>query len=370
MCRLSYLYQTSRFQWPRLVEVAGTKTNWLLYGANGYTGALTAREAKRRGMTPVLAGRNRAEVEALARELGFEARVFGLDDVNAVAGNLKDIAVVLHCAGPFSATARPMLEACARAGAHYLDITGEIDVFEYVHQHDAKWKQAGIIAMPGVGFDVVPTDCLAAMLKRELPDATHLRLAFKGLGAKLSPGTSKTMVEGLGEGTKMRRDGKIVAVPFTTAKIPFEREPEFAVSIPWGDVSTAYYSTGIPNIEVYIGGPEKDLKRMNMPGPMRALVGLGFVKSLAKWWIGKSVKGPSDEERAAGASYVYGEATNAAGKKVAMRMKTPEGYTLTVDSSLEAVKRVLAGGIAPGALTPSMAFGADLVKELRNVRMM
>jgi short subunit dehydrogenase-like uncharacterized protein len=345
-------------------SATSSRSKWLLYGANGYTGKLTAHEAKRRGMTPVLAGRNRAEIETLAAELGFEARAFALDDPSTIAENLKDIALVLHCAGPFSATARPMLEACARASARYLDITGEIAVFEYVHQNDAKWKQAGIIAMPGVGFDVVPTDCLAAMLKRALPDATHLRLAFKASEAKFSPGTSKTMVEGLHEGTKARRDGKIVPIPFTTAMIPFVERPEYAVAIPWGDVSTAYYSTGIPNIEVYLGGREQDLKRMNLAKPFRWLMSLGFVQSLAKSWIGKNIKGPSDSERAAGASFLWGEATNAAGQKVAMRLRTPEGYTLTVDSSLAAVDRVLKGGIPPGALTPSMAFGADFVLGL------
>ena len=167
--------------------------NWMIYGANGYTGRLCAIEAVRRGLRPVLGGRNADALAMLGKQLRLETRVFSLDDPRVVADNLGGIAVMLHCAGPFSATSVPMLSACEHAHCHYLDITGEIDVFEYVHHRDAHWKRANIAAIPGVGFDVVPSDCLAAMLKRELPDATHLRLAFRSKG-KMSPGTAKTVV--------------------------------------------------------------------------------------------------------------------------------------------------------------------------------
>lgn len=340
---------------------------WMIYGANGYTGKLTAREAKRRGMRPILAGRNGPGVEALARELGFESRAFDLADPGVVAENLKEVSVVLHCAGPFSATSAPMLAGCARGGCHYLDITGEIDVFEYAHQRDAEWKRAGIITMPGVGFDVVPSDCLAAMLKRELPDATHLRLAFKGINAKFSPGTTRTAIEGLPHGARVRKNGKIVPAPFRTEMIPFEDQAEPAALLPWGDVSTAFYSTGIPNIEVFLGGTEREVNRMNLSAPIRWVLGLGPVQSIIKAIAKSRIRGPSEGERKAGSMLLWGEAVNDAGKRVSMRMKTTEGYNFTVDSSLAAVERVLAGGIPAGALTPSMAFGADFVLHLAGV---
>lgn len=105
-------------------------SNWLIYGANGYTGELIAREAVRQGLKPTLAGRNKAKVEALAQELGLDYKAFGLDNVNAISEQLQGFKLVMHCAGPFSATSKPMMEACIKAGAHYLDITGEIAVFE------------------------------------------------------------------------------------------------------------------------------------------------------------------------------------------------------------------------------------------------
>jgi short subunit dehydrogenase-like uncharacterized protein len=225
---------------------------YLIYGANGYTGELIAREAVRRGQRPVVAGRNGEAVRGLASELGLEHRVFSLDDPRAVDERLKGMTAVLHCAGPFVHTFRPIADACLRAKANYLDVTGEVDVFERLAARDAEARAAGVMLLPGVGFDVVPTDCLAAHLKRRLPSATRLLLAFHSVGG-LSRGTATTMIENLHRGGLIRRNGVLTPVPaaWRTRKVDFGRGPRTVVSIPWGDVSTAYRSTGIPNIEVY-----------------------------------------------------------------------------------------------------------------------
>jgi short subunit dehydrogenase-like uncharacterized protein len=345
---------------------------WMIYGANGYTGRLVARLSKQRGLEPVLAGRRRDAVEALARELSMESRVFDLADAGDVARALDGVTAVLHCAGPFSATSTPMLQGCLRAGAHYLDITGEIDVFESIHARGAELRGAGIVAMPGVGFDVVPSDCLAAMLKRELPTATHLKLALLWLPAKLSPGTTKTMFEGIPHGGRIRRDGRIVAVPpaWKVEHIAFTADiASSAVTIPWGDVSTAYYSTGIPNIEVFAGVPAKQIAKMKVSRPIRWLMGLAPVQAFAKAQIARRVKGPSEQERARGEAYLYGEVRDGAGKSAVLRLRTPEGYTLTADAAIAATLRVVQDGLVPGAYTPSMAFGPDFVLSLEGTRL-
>lgn len=342
----------------------------MIYGANGYTGMLAARLARTRNLNPVLAGRNAAVIEPLARELGFESRIFDLGDPAMIAKQLAGIKAVLHCAGPFSATAKPMLAGCVLARTHYLDITGEIAVFEDVHARSAQFREAGIVVMPGVGFDVVPTDCLAAMMKRELPTATYLKLAFKSRYGKLSPGTSKTMLEGLPEGGKVRMDGRIVTVPAAhrMQNIPFTSDlSSMAVTIPWGDVSTAFYSTGIPNIEVFLGASEKQIKQMQMFGWMRWLASRKIVQAFIKAQIAKRVKGPDAAQRARDEMYVYGEVCDDMGRKVALRLRTPEGYSLTADSGICASMKVLEGTLAPGAYTPSMAFGADYVLGLEGV---
>ncbi len=102
----------------------------LIYGANGYTGALVASRAVERGLRPTLAGRSAEGVSAVAGRLGLPWRAVSLGDERGLDAALQGHAAVIHCAGPFEQTSRPMASACLRGGVHYLDITGEIAVFE------------------------------------------------------------------------------------------------------------------------------------------------------------------------------------------------------------------------------------------------
>jgi short subunit dehydrogenase-like uncharacterized protein len=338
---------------------------WMVYGANGYTGELIAREAARRSLRPILAGRSPAKISQLANALGLEARVFDLGDVAQTAAALEGVSLVLHCAGPFSATSAPMIAACLRAHAHYLDITGEISVFEHAMAQDAMARAAGIVVCPGVGFDVIPTDCLAATLKAALPDATHLALGFDSRSG-FSPGTAKTSVEGLAQGGKIRRDGKIVAVPLAdkTRRIDFGDGEKLAMTIPWGDVSTAFHTTGIPNIEVYIPGSPAMVTRARRANYFRWLLGLGAVQSYLKRRIDKTVKGPGQETRDARPTYVWGEVTNGRGQTKTARIKTANGYNLTVTGSLAVVDHLMQNPVQGGAYTPARLVGPELVTRL------
>jgi len=338
---------------------------WMIYGANGYTGELIARDAVRRGLRPVLAGRSRDKVEALARELGLEARVFGLDDPARLLAQIKGHGLILHCAGPFSATAAPMIEACLRAGAHYLDITGEIAVFEHAQSLNERARAAGSVICPGVGFDVVPTDCVAAALKDALPDATHLALGFDSRSS-FSPGTAKTSIEGLAQGGKVRRDGKIVSVPlaYRVRRIDFGAGEKLAMTIPWGDVSTAWHTTGIANIEVFIPGSAGMIRGARLANWIRPLLGLSFVQRLLKSRIGKTVTGPDQAKRADQGTYVWGEARNARGESKVARVHTANVYSLTIDAALAVVGYLLQTRPPGGAYTPARLLGADLVTHL------
>ena len=183
----------------------------MIYGANGYVGEHVARTAGSLGVKAIVAGRDAAKLHRIASETGLERRAFGLDDPAAIDRALNKVAVVLNCAGPFKYTAEPLVEACLRSGAHYLDITGEIPVLEAIQARDAQAKARGVMLLPGVGFDVVPTDCLALHLKQRLPTATRLRLAFQSVGpAGLAPGTQRTAIEQLNYGDRVRRNGKLV----------------------------------------------------------------------------------------------------------------------------------------------------------------
>lgn len=339
--------------------------SWLLYGANGYTGALIAREARRRGLSPILAGRSAEPVQALAAELGLEARVFGLDDARRLAAGVRDVALVLNCAGPFSATAAPMIEACLAAGAHYLDITGEIDVLERAQALDARARAAGIVLCPGVGFDVIPTDCVAAALKQALPDATRLALGFDSRSG-MSPGTAKTSIEGLAAGGRVRRDGRIVRVPLAwqVRRIDFGDGAKLAMTIPWGDVATAFHSTGIGDVRVFMAAPPRLIARARRANLVRPLLGMRWVQRALKARVGRSVAGPSQAQRDTLPTWVWGEATNAHGERRTARIRTANGYRLTIDGALHVVDHVLAERPAAGAWTPSRLLGAGLVGRL------
>lgn len=339
--------------------------DWLLYGANGYTGELIAREAVRRGLRPILAGRSKQKIKRLAAELNCPSAVYELDDHTSLVSSLQNVAAVLHCAGPFTATARSMMQACLASHVHYLDITGEIAVFELAHGVHEKAQRSGIVLCPGVGFDVVPTDCLALKLKQALPDATHLALGFDSR-AGLSKGTAKTMVESIGEGSRVRREGRIVEVPLAsqTRRVDFGNSERLAVGIPWGDVSTAYYSTGIGNIEVLTASSTKAVARMRRANLLRPLLRKRWVRGLIKFGIEQRLRPPSTAQRDNNPSFVWGEVRNDAGRIVTGRVVTANGYALTVASSLAIMTEVLSGRHPPGYATPSMLVGADFVSTL------
>ncbi len=342
--------------------------NFLIYGANGFTGALIAHEAVRRGLRPVLAGRNESSVAALAKELGLEPRAFGLDDASALLRGIGDVAVVLNCAGPFVRTAHAIADACLKSRVHYLDITGEEAVFAALADRDAEARAAGVMLLPGVGFDVVPSDCLAAHLKRRLPSATRLTLALQ-VGTRMSRGTANTVIDSLSDGGMVRQAGVLMRVPaaWKTKRIDFGDGPVAAMTIPWGDVVTAFHSTGIPNIEVYMAAPWST----RIAARLSRHLGWFLRSSAFTGWLRRRVQagppGPSEQERRQGQSLLWGEVSDDAGRTAVSRLRGPEGYDFTVLTALAVVERVLVGAVPTGFQTPSLAYGADFVAELAGV---
>jgi short subunit dehydrogenase-like uncharacterized protein len=337
--------------------------NFLIYGANGYTGELIVRYAAERGMKPILAGRNARKVESLAKKHELDFRVFALDETEQLDAALREVEFVLHCAGPFSLTSKPMVEACLRTERHYLDITGEIAVFEQMAALDKQAREAGVMVMSGVGFDVVPSDCLARHLKDRLPAATHLTLAFYGLG-RISHGTQATMTMNVGKGGAVRRDGKISEVPaaWKTREIDFGEVKKLGVTIPWGDVATAFYSTGIPNIEVYTIVPPPQLTLLKLSRYLGWLLATKPLQNYLQAQIPEG--GPSDEERQNGKTYLWGEARDGQGNRVEARQQGLEGYTLTALAALKIAEKILAGNFCSGYQTPAKCYGADLILEI------
>ncbi len=343
---------------------------WMIYGANGYTGRLITEQAYKQGLRPILAGRNAASVEALAAETGFDSLVFDLDDSASLNKALEGISIVLHCAGPFSATSQPMIEACLLQRCHYLDITGEISVFANAHRQSDEARRADIVLMPGVGFDVVPTDCLAAALVDALPAATSLVLALEFDG-QMSPGTAKTSIEGLAGGGCVREDGKLKWVPLAwkTREIPFRHTSRLAVTIPWGDVFTAYVSTGIPNIEVYMSSPPSGILQMKRLRMLKPLLAMQWVQNMMKRRVEKSITGPEFGARQNSQMQLFGEVSSADGRSISATMVTPNGYDVTVTASIGIVEYLLKHDVEGGFYTPSLLMGSDYASSLAGVDM-
>lgn len=343
-------------------------STFLIYGATGYVGEATARLAVKTGQRPILAGRDALKLGSLAAELGLEYRAFDLSDPRKIDPAFDGVTVLLHCAGPFIHTYAPMLEACLRAGVHYLDLTGELQVYQAIAARDAQAKARGVMLLPGVGFDVVPSDCLALHLKRRLPSATRLTLAFRGAGpAGLPPGTQRTAIENLAAGIFVRRDGRLetAAEAAKTRQVDFGKGPVLVSRLTWGDVFTAYYSTGIPNIEVYARLPEALRRQMAMVARLRPLFKPAWVRNLMKRGV---TPGATPAEQALSSAHVWGEVRDDQGRVASARMHGPEpGLVWTARTALAVVGKVLAGQAPSGYQTPAMAFGPDFALECEGV---
>jgi len=353
------------------------KNKVLLYGANGYSGELIARYAAGYGLYPTLAGRREAAVKPLADRLQLPYKVLNLDDTYALKESLQEVKVVLNAAGPYDFTAKPMVEACIAMGVHYLDLNGDLAVFELLKVYDEQAKQAGIMLLPGAGFDVVPTDCIALYLKKQLPDAVELKLAFVILNSGLSRGTSITTINKLGEPGASRKGGKIVAEPvgkkqrwvdFYTGKGKPGKKI-FVMSLPWGDVSTAYATTGIPDIEAYTLMPPGSRWVLKFQYLFNWLLRKETVRNFIKKQLDKRPAGPDDDMRSNACSLVWGQAKNSTGRMATARLRCPEAYDLTAHSMLLIAKKVLEDKYVPGYQTPAGAYGEQLILELPGVDM-
>jgi len=248
-------------------------------------------------------------------------------------------------------------------------VNGDISVFEFIRSYDAAAKQAGVMLLPGAGFDVVPTDCTALLLKKLLPDAVELKLAFATIGGGLSHGTATTMVSKLGKGGGVRKNGKIISVALGHKGmwVDFGIKRFFVMAIPWGDVATAYYTTGIPDIESYTGISPKIYRLLKLQFLFNWLLRTNFIRKMIKKKIDNRPAGPSDEQRSKAMSLVWGQVSNSKGETKTVSVSCADGYTLTLQSTLLISKKVLEGNFRPGYQTPGSAYGEDLVMELPNV---
>jgi short subunit dehydrogenase-like uncharacterized protein len=337
----------------------------LIYGSYGYSGNLIVQECAAKKIPMILAGRDGSKLEVQARAFNVPFEALDLSETEKLKPLLARCSLVIHCAGPFRTTAKPMAKACLETKTHYTDITGEIGVFESLFKLNQQATDAGIMILPGTGFDVVPTDCMAARLKMKLPSATHLQLAFASLGGGPSRGTAKTAVEGLGFGSVIRKNGELKREPLgRKMMVDFGFKTLSTMGIPWGDVSTAFRTTGIPNIEVYMAVPPKVIRMAKLSNYFGWLLRMNWLKGMILNRMDKTVQGPADEIREKSRSYVWGKVWDNKGNEATAKLETLGGYTLTAKAATLIAEKILSGNFKPGFATAAMAYGADLVSEV------
>jgi short subunit dehydrogenase-like uncharacterized protein len=306
--------------------------SWMVYGAAGYTGALIARHARERGHRPVLAGRGAPAVAALAEQLGLRHRAATLDDPAALAAALDGVDLVLNAAGPFLHTAAPLARACLAAGVHYLDIGNELQAFRGLYDLNRLAQDAGVTIMPGAGFGVVATNCLARYVSAAVGGATILEVASRAAVAQAGPGVAASRSENMPFGGWIRQAGHLRSLPLGSGiiTITFPDGPCNVMPLPTGDLEAAFQATGAADITAYAAVP-------------------GAPSSQA-----------IDTDAAAlpaYRSYGWARATGPDGTAEAW-LHTGESYAFTAAASIRAVEEILARSPF-GALSPAAAFGAD-----------
>jgi len=340
----------------------------VIYGASGYTGRLIVEQAVARGLRPILGGRSAAPLRSLASRYRLESRVATLDDPSSLANLLEDAVVVIHAAGPFSSTAMPMMRACLRAGVHYLDITGECVAFEALALRSRESQARRCMVMPGCGFDVVASDCLARHVAGRLQGACRLAIGISGL-APPSRGSMRTMIEQAGRDVRVRRGGRLASAPVMSLRRRFAygNGDGWSGAVTWGDVVTAFHSTGIPDIEVYFEetpAVQGMLAAGRRFGPVLQL-------PLAQAWLKAQAdvlpEGPAAIDRAGHGCVIVAEVEARDGRTAATRLATPSAYTFTAAASSAIAARVLDGDVEFGFQTPSRVYGADFVLRLPGV---
>jgi short subunit dehydrogenase-like uncharacterized protein len=342
-------------------------TTWMIYGATGTTGTLIAEEAIRRGHQPVLAGRSAVSLAALGKRLDLPWTAIGLDEPDQLWRAVSDVDAVLNAAGPFIATAPPLVEACLAAGTHYLDIAGEIPVLQHLFARDQAARERNIALIGGVGFGVVASNGLVKYVADQLPGATTLELAVKADNQQTSQGATKSRLEVLAGGGRVYRDGHLV--PFRLGKgLKALRFPDGTVDmlpVPSGDLEAAYRATGIPNITAFI--PFRRSAALLLP-----LLQFGLSLRPIRGWLGvaldkRRTRQPANQVDDQRTSYAWARAMNQNGQQVEAWLELGEGYHFTAASSVQAVEHVLRDHLS-GALTPAQAFGADFVLSIEGVR--
>jgi short subunit dehydrogenase-like uncharacterized protein len=342
----------------------------VIYGSYGYTGDIIVEDSLTKNFTILLSGRDEQKLKIQSQKTGYPYKAVDLNKHQALVDLLTGSQVLINAAGPFKHTATQMIEACIEAKTHYMDINGDISVFELIKTYDYKAKFAGIMLLPGTGFDVVPTDCLALKLKQKMPKAIHLKIAFANINGGISHGTATTVASRLGEKAVYRKNGKLTPIALGKKGIwvDFGEKKLFVMSIPWGDISTAFVSTGIPNIESYMAVKPFIFHLLKFQFMVNWALRTPLLRSLIQKNIDAKPAGQNKMERDQGYTLVWAQIMDIEGKIDTLKIRTPNAYSLTATATLRIAEKILNGDFKAGYQTPAKAYGENLIFEIEGVK--
>lgn len=316
----------------------------LLYGAAGYTGKIIAARAKALGLDFEIAGREDDKISALAAELGVAYHVFTVEDNTGWQLALAGKKVLINAAGPFRYTAREAMQACLKAGVHYLDISAELETYQLAESLDGEARRAGIQLMSGAGL-FVSYDALAVYLSKQVKEPVSLTVGFRHFGgfSRGSVLSSKNIAD---LGLLIRKDGQLVQSDDQgTKKFDFVGEEVECMPTPLGGIILSYKSTGIPNIREYFSLKLPATQLPDIAPP-------------------ELPEGPSEQERAAGRNGLSGEVTGRDGTVVKACVDAPSGYDLTPLSVVAVAHRILGDDFKTGYQSPGSAYGESIIHDI------
>lgn len=332
-------------------------TDWILYGAGGAAGRFIATHAVALGLEPILAGREGGGVESLAERLGLRHRVFGLDE--RLEAELSDAALLVNCAGPAATTSAPLIDACLRTGTHYVDLCNEPLALKHALACDARAKSRGILIVPGVGFSVIPSDCLVRRLHALMPAGERLELAIAA-DLRLTSGAVASMLHMLEQGPLVRRGGRLVRLARPgTRSIVFGRRSVPCVTMPTVELAAAHAATGIPNITVFVRSVDRRGETWSDYDRIRAMLRAGL----------ELQSGGSPGSQANERCGVWARLSKGAGEHAEATLDLPEPLAFTATALCELVCQFLEGELprTSGATTLAGLLGPDFVLDLPGV---
>ncbi len=350
---------------------------WTVYGAYGYTGRRIVRALLSRGHRPVLAGRDPKQLQALASEYGsLQTRVFDANGLPNSAGLPGKGGMLINAAGPFAYTAVALARFCIESGCHYIDVGNEPEVLQEIYKLHDRAAAAGVVLLPGAGFGVTLSSCLALQLKLAVPDASELDILLAPSTAGRGPGTQKTFLQGVLKGAMGVRDGVWQRLPrYGTPqrrRLPFGQMTLVPAAL--GDAEAARLTTNISNITAHIGlGLPPALAASILSGVRLVLNAPGIRQQVRKRITSPSSagKGPARDEAPSARehrSYVWAACRSRTGSERAMWVQAGEGYEVTVDAVVASAEAIGSGKASRfGAHTAASAFGAEFLDRLPGV---